>query len=111
MSKSKGKKASIERARKEIKPGTRRAADQICYGHYLEMIELAFKKDGMRGVIQTTLATIHEADALSGTAEEMGLGEELNRAITAYVLTQEFFPTMMQVIEKLDDDIEVLDAA
>jgi hypothetical protein len=102
MSKQSKRKVKLN----EIKPGTRRAIDTVAYEFHKNLLDLAFKKDGFRGVVQLSIAMAQEADAWSHSADEEGAGEELSRAIAANGLVQEWYPKIMAEVEKLSDDVE-----
>lgn len=104
-------KSAVAKGLKEIKPGTRRAVDELAFEMYKDAIDLAFEKDGFRGVIQVSLSIIQEADAISLEADRQGAGEELNRALAAGVLTTEFFPKVMEGLHTLSNDVKMMGEA
>lgn len=80
--------------------------EAFAYQTWCEMADLAYKKDGMRAVIQSAVAAIAEVEKISTVVEQevpVDDQERRHRTLLFQALTMERMPKLREVLEHMPD--------
>ncbi|WP_165087563.1 hypothetical protein [Caballeronia sp. SBC2] len=87
----------------EISGDTRAVVETAAFELYKSVLEVAYEKDGLVGVIQASVGVAQAYDRVASESEQQsGRGNrELTRGTVASVLVAEILPEMRAVLSKL----------
>lgn len=93
-----------EKAREDISEETMVPVEVGAYQAWTEYTDLAYKKDGLLGVVQATIEAVTKYDEIATAADEAAPGcENLQRAIAARFMWEEFLPSAAAVFRQMPD--------
>lgn len=89
---------------KDITEDTMLSTEVGFYQYFIEVMDLAYKKDGMRGVLQVSADVVKHANGLASISErESPRMPNMTRAIVAADFFNEWFPACLEVLKTLPD--------
>lgn len=85
----------LDSTKPTIKESTASMAEEAAFEFYKEAQEVAFKLDGILGVIQLGVFAAKEADKIAGECEKQGHDERMTRAVVSGHLASTWVPQMI----------------
>ena len=94
----------LKKQSKDIRRDTMVQAEVGFYQGWCELMQVAFKKEGMMGVLELAAQIIKRGDEIGCTAEQESPGcTNLHRATVAGFLTLEWFEPVLKVLREAPD--------